>query len=97
MSRWKAFRDVVRQFWARSGSCPCSCLPPLSFWVFPAVRRRQFDALQRLNRCAIDQDWLGRILAGSIGLYALALLAQPLAPRVGIPPRYGRAGDSLGR
>jgi hypothetical protein len=28
------------------------------------------------------QDWLGRILAGSIGLYALAL-AQSLAPRFG--------------
>jgi hypothetical protein len=32
----------------------------------------------------VDQDWLGRVLAGSIGLYALALLAQPLAPRFGL-------------
>lgn len=33
------------------------------------------------SRC-VDQDWLGRILAGSIGLYALAF-AQSLPPRVG--------------
>jgi hypothetical protein len=58
-----------------------ACLPCL--WVFPAVRRRQFDALQRLDRCAVDQDWLGRILAGSIWVYALGLLAQSLAPRFG--------------
>jgi hypothetical protein len=58
----------------------CSCLPTLSFRVFPAVRRRQFDALQRPEGAL--QDWLGRILAGSIGLYALAF-AQSLAPRFG--------------
>jgi hypothetical protein len=68
----------------------------LVFWVSPAVRRRQFDALQRLDRCAVERDWLGRILAGSIGGYALALLAQSWRFVLGIPPRYGRAGGSLG-
>jgi len=75
----------------------CSCLPTLPFWVFPAARRRQLDALQRLDRCAVDPGLARRILAGSIGLYALAFRTVLGASLWVFLPRYSRAGGSLGR
>jgi hypothetical protein len=73
-----------------------ACLPCPSGYFLP------FAVVSSLLCSASTGALLTRIgsaafLAGSIGLYALAWLAQPLAPRVGTPPRYGRAGGSLGR
>ena len=73
-----------------------ACLPCPSGYFLP------FAVVSSLLSSASTGALLTRIgsaafLAGSIGSYALALLEQPLAPRVGIPPRYGRADGSLGR
>jgi hypothetical protein len=70
------------------------CLPCLSEYFLPfAVVSSMLSSASRVRY----QDWLGRILADSIGLYALAF-AQSLAPRFGyFSPRYSRAGGSLGR
>jgi hypothetical protein len=55
------------------------CLPCLSEYFLPfAVVSSMLSSASRVRY----QDWLGRILAGSIGLYALAF-AQSLAPRFG--------------
>ena len=56
-----------------------ACLPCPSEYFLPfAVVSSMLSSASRVRY----QDWLGHILAGSIGLYALAF-AQSLAPRFG--------------